>query len=275
MDLVGSLTVKANSIEISDTINADTVTFEVPNFVNDITNASTVSSDSLNFILTDDFTYTSTSFAGFNNFSNLAITTDGTFTNNDTIDLDGNLAITANSFDNSGGVVSADTFSLSVAGAFDYGTVTTNALNLQVGGDFNYDDSANDFTWRANDSLTVLGNFNIVAAGFENSGNINVTNSLNVTANTFANSGGLLNADTFSLSVVAGDFDYSSDFLNNGTITANAFNLQVGGDFSYNDSASDFTWGANDILTVSGSADITTNNYTQYGAYKRCWCFDY
>ena len=87
LDLVGSLTVKANSIEISDTINADTVTFEVPNFVNDITNASTVSSDSLNFILTDDFTYTSTTFSGFNNFSNLAITTDGTFTNNDTIAL--------------------------------------------------------------------------------------------------------------------------------------------------------------------------------------------
>ena len=40
----------------------------------------------------------------------------------------------------------------------------------------------------------------------------------------------------------------------------------MGGDFSYDDSASDFTWGANDILTVSGSADITTNNYTQYGA---------
>ena len=169
LDLVGSLTVKANSIEISDTINADTVTFEVPNFVNDITNASTVSSDSLNFILTDDFTHTSTSFAGFNNFSNLAVTTEGTFTNNNTIAPTGNLTITANSFDNSGGVVSADTFSLSVAGNFDYGTITTNALNLQVGGDFSYDDSANDFTWRANDSLV---NFNIVAAGFENSGNI-------------------------------------------------------------------------------------------------------
>ena len=62
------------------------------------------------------------------------------------------ILITANSFDNSGGVVSADTFSLSVAGNFDYGTITTNALNLQVGGDFSYDDSANDFTWRANDS---------------------------------------------------------------------------------------------------------------------------
>ena len=75
------------------TINADTMTIEVPNFA-DISNAATVSSDSLNFILTDDFTHESDSFIGFTNFSNLAITTEGTFTNNDTIDLDGNLVIT-------------------------------------------------------------------------------------------------------------------------------------------------------------------------------------
>ena len=264
LDLVGSLTVKANSIEISDTINADTVTFEVPNFVNDITNASTVSSDSLNFILTDDFTHTSTSFAGFNNFSNLAVTTEGTFTNNNTIAPTGNLTITANSFDNSGGVVSADTFSLSVAGNFDYGTITTNALNLQVGGDFSYDDSANDFTWRANDSLVILGNFNIVAAGFENSGNITVTNSGNFTVDTFSNSGGVLSADTLALSV-AGDFDYSSDYLNNGTITANSLNLTVGGNFSYDDSANDFVLGASDTLTVSGSANIVAANFANSG----------
>ena len=171
---------------------------------------------------------------------------------------------TANSFDNSGGVVSADTFSLSVAGNFDYGTVTTNALNLQVGGDFNYDDSANDFTWRANDSLTVLGNFNIVAAGFENSGNITVTNSLNVTADTFSNSGGVLSADTLALSV-AGDFDYSSDYLNNGTITANSLNLTVGGNFSYNDSANDFVLGDNDSLVVSGSANIVAAGFANSG----------
>ena len=261
---MGSLTVKANSIEISDTINADTVTFEVPNFVNDITNASTVSSDSLNFILTDDFTHTSTSFAGFNNFSNLAVTTEGTFTNNNTIAPTGNLTITANSFDNSGGVVSADTFSLSVAGNFDYGTITTNALNLQVGGDFSYDDSANDFTWRANDSLVILGNFNIVAAGFENSGNITVTNSLNLTADTFSNSGGVLSADTLALSV-AGDFDYSSDYLNNGTITANSLNLTVGGNFSYDDSANDFVLGDNDSLVVSGSANIVAAGFANSG----------
>ena len=110
----------------STTINADTVTIEVPNFADDISNAAPISADSLNFILTADFTHASDSFTGFTNFNNLTvstdgaftnnsaidltgnlvITTDGAFTNNDTIDLDGNLTITANSFDNSGGVLS-------------------------------------------------------------------------------------------------------------------------------------------------------------------------
>ena len=49
---------------------------------------------------------------------------------------------------------------------------------------------------------------------------------------------------------MAGDFDYTKK----GTITTNTFNLNVGGDFSNNDSANDFTWGANDTLTVLGSA---------------------
>ena len=88
----------------------------------------------------------------------------------------------SDSFDNTGGVVSADTVSLSVVGDFDYvaeylnnGTITTNALNLNVGGDFSNNDSANDFTWRTNDILTVLGDANIVAADFENRGKIDVT----------------------------------------------------------------------------------------------------
>ena len=373
VNLAGSFTVKANSISINNTITAATVTFEVPNFVNDINsnNSFPVSADSLNFIFTEDFTYTSDSFTGFNNFRNLAITTEGTFTNNDTIDLDGNLTITANSFDNSGGVVSADTFSLSVAGAFDYGTVTTNAFNLQVGGDFSYNDSANDFVWGANDTLTVSGSANIVAADFTNRGTITVTNNnaidlagnLTITANTFINynnvtaadnlsvvvsnhftnsastlkannvdiqvTGYILNsanaiieatdnlnivtgtlfnvaagakvsngnvggniiaanltietdkfnninndgdingnitANTFALSV-AEDFDYSSDYLNNGNITTNnALNLRnVGGDFSYDDSANDFIWGDSDILKVLGSASVTTDSFNNSG----------
>ena len=81
-----NVTVKDFRTNGSSTIYADTVTIEAPNF-NDISynHFGIVSSDSLNFILTDDFTHTSTSFSGFNNFSDLAITTNGTFTNNATI----------------------------------------------------------------------------------------------------------------------------------------------------------------------------------------------
>ena len=147
-------------------IVADTVTIEVTNFANDIENTGTISSASLNFILTANFTHSSTSFTGFNNFSNLAITTEGTFTNNANINSTGNTAITANTFINTGRVVNADTFALSVAGDFDYdeGTITANTTNLTVGGDFSYDDSANDF--RENDSLVVSGNASVVIVRF-------------------------------------------------------------------------------------------------------------
>ena len=143
----------------------------------------------------------------FNNFSNLAITTNGAFTNNNNIDLTGNLAITAdgsftnnnnidlagdltitaNSFNNTGGVVISDALTVSVAGDFDYGTITANAYNLHIGGDFSYDDAANDFVLGLNDTLTVLGSANIVAANFANSGTI-ATNSLGITAAGFDNS---------------------------------------------------------------------------------------
>ena len=64
----------------------------------------------------------------------------------------------------------------------------------------------------------------------------------------------------------AGTFDYIADYANNGTICNDALNHTVGGDFSYNDSASNFTWATNDNLAVLGNADITTNNYIQNGA---------
>ena len=372
----------------SATINSDTVTIEVTNFANDIGNAGTVSSDSLNIILTDSFTHSSTSFTNFNNFSNLAISTEGTFTNNNAIDLAGNITITANTFINSNSVTAADnlsvvvsdhftnsastlkadnvdiqatgyilnsangmieatdnlnivtatlfnvaagatvsngdvggniiaanltietgalnnintdgdingnitvnSFNLSVAGAFDYeGTITTNnAFNLNVGGDFSYNDTNNDFVWGANDTLTVLGNANIVAADFANSGTITVTNSsLNLTATNFTNTGtisanttlnttvtstvsgsfnntgGVVSADTFSLSV-AGAFDYITEYLGNGTINNNALNLNVGGNFSNNNSANNFNWGDNDILTVLGTASVVAADFTNSG----------
>ena len=149
------------------------------------------------------------------------------------------------------GNISTNIFNLSVAGNFDYeddylnnGTITTTtALNLNVGGNFSYDDSASDFIWGASDSLTVLGNTDITANSFSNSGNIT--------------------ADALALSVAV-DFDYIADF--NGAISFNSLDLSVGGNFSNNDASNDFIWDAQNNLTVSGNADITTDNYTQNGA---------
>ena len=294
-----------------------------------------VSADTFALSLAGDFDYSSDFLNnGTITADNLNFTArNGIFTNDTTIELAaGSLGITANdfmnsgsvtantftlsvdgSFDNDGGVVSADTFSLSVAGDFDYiadyladlgnGTITINTLNLTVGGNFTNDDSANNFIWRTSDSLTVLGTANIDAAGFENSGTINVTNSsLNLTATDLTNTGtisansfditatdftnsGTISANTtlnttvsstasnsFSnVGVVSADtFSLSVagdfDYNDKGKLTTNAFNLTVDGNFSNNNSANDFIWDAQNTLTVLGNADITANNYTQNGA---------
>ena len=178
----------------------------------------------------------------------------------------GILNIHAGSFTNTGGL-NANILNLNVVGDFDNtkkGIINATSFNLNVGGDFSNNDSANDFTWGANDTVTVSGSANITADSFNNSGTITVVNnSLNVSANTFVNTGGVVSADTFALSV-AGDFDYVADYLN-GTITTNAFNLNVGDDFSNNDASSDFTWGANDTLTVSGSASVVVDSFNNSG----------
>ena len=209
-------------------IVADTVTIEVTNFANDVSNTGTVSSDSLNFILTDDFTYNSTSFTDFNNLSNLAITTEGSFTNNNnTIDLSGdNLTITAASFNNTGGTMISDTLALSVAGDWNYlasyvGSIINNAFNLNVGGDFSFNLGHAAYSIRANDIYTVSGSANITLNRFHIIGNIDVTNSFNVNAASFNNSG--------TINVTNNSFNITGTFTNAGTInvTNNSFNATV------------------------------------------------
>ena len=217
------------------------------NFANDITNTSTVSSSNLNFILTANFTHSSTSLSGFN-FSNLAISTEGTFTNNATINPAGNFTITANTFINTGGVVNADTFALSVTDNFDYankGTITANAFNLNVGGNFSYDNSANDFSWGAQNSLVVSGNANITTNNYTQSGAITVdgdwtinaasdflynrpnnnfiwdtNDSLTVSGTASIGVAGFANSGTISVTNIF-DITAAADFTNAGTITAN------------------------------------------------------
>ena len=142
LTLVGSFTVKANRISIDDTITAATVTLEAPNFANDIFIASTVSSASLNFILTDDFTYTSDSFANFNNFSNLAITTEGTFISSVDLDLVGSLTVKANSIEISD-TINADTVTYLEVPNFvnditNASTVSSDSLNFILTDDFTH-----------------------------------------------------------------------------------------------------------------------------------------
>ena len=101
----------------------------------------------------------------------------------------------------------ADALTVSVAGDFDYGTITANSYNLNVDGDFSYDDdfSYNDdgtnFVLGLNDTLTVLGSANIVAADFANSGTIAVTGSLGITAAGFDNSSIIRASSIFNVTV--------------------------------------------------------------------------
>ena len=169
-------------------------------------------------------------------------------------------------------MVNVDTFNLSINNDFDYiadylnnGIITTNTLNLQVGGNFSNNDASNDFTWRTNDSLTVLGTADITATDFTNAGTISVNAILNITAtstadNSFENTG-VVAADTFALSV-AGDFGYGSDFIN---IDATSIDLSIGGDFNYINSGINFVWNAGDKLVVSGRAFFDLNDFINEG----------
>ncbi len=315
-----------NSFSNTGGVVADTFNLSVAgdfNYISDFLNNGTINTNSFNLNVggnfsnddaANDFTWgennslnvTGTASVIANNFNNSGtlnansfditatdLTNTGTISANTTLNT--TLSSTAsNSFSNTGGIASADTFELSVAGNFNYisdflnnGTINSNSFNLNVGGDFRNNDANNDFTWGANDSLVVAGTASVIANNFNNSGTLNansfditatdITNTGTIIANTtlnttlsstanksFSNTGGIASADTFNLSV-AGNFNYISDFLNNGTINSNSFNLNVGGDFTNEDAADDFTWGANDSLVVSGTAYVIANSFNNSG----------
>ena len=302
----------------------------------------------------------------------------------DSLTVAGNADITADNYTQNGAIDVTGALTINVGSDFDYiadfnGAISFNSLDLSVGGNFSYDDSANDFVWGAQNNLTVLGNADITTLNYNQfgivdvagrfdvtttnnfvtnkgstlnvadglyvaaangvflgpdstvindstisadtfdftvggtnfntwgakisanngrinlthsdgilnnySGEINVTNNFDITTDQLKNErniivgdtltvtlnsdtlrSGFINvnnfnyegisADTFNFSV-ASDFDYLDNYLNEGTITTNALNLQVGGDFSYSFPTRDFIWAASDILTVLGNADIT------------------
>ena len=204
--------------------NVGVLNIQTNNFTTIIGGA--VSADTFNLSVAGDFSNKDTAI-NVNNTFNLSV--DGDFSNSaagiyaDTF----NLSIDGDFVHDRSALIQVNTFNLSIAGDFDdivnyhntqfltnnNGRIEVNALNLNVGGDFTFSNSANNFTLRANDTLTVSGSANITAASFNNSGTINVTNnSFNATVNTFINQAGAR--------ITAGECNIvATSSTDNGTIT--------------------------------------------------------
>ena len=173
--------------------------------------------------------------------------------NNANIEATNHLSITTDEFINAAGVdgtITANTFALSVAGNFSkYGNIDVNAgLDFQIGGNFNYNDSAGNLVWKANDIITVLGDFAITANNFDNSGTIN-TDIFTIKTSIDFNNSGTIDAATFNFSNRSGHLNYGDNYQNSGTIAADQ-NFNIDGDFNNNTST------ASDII-VTGNLEIT------------------
>ena len=135
-------------------------------------------------------------------------------------------------------IIDADNVNITAGGNFENrntavnGNVTINAINnisITAGGNFE------NLNTTAFGSATIsASSLDFTADTINNEENIYATTILNITAtstadNSFTNTGGVATADIFNLSV-AGNFDYATDYLNNGTITIDTLlNLNVGG----------------------------------------------
>ena len=101
------------------------------------------------------------------------------------------------------------------------GNVTINAINnvsITAGGNFE-----NLNTESSGSATIAASSLDFTADTITNGGIIQASSILTITAtstadNSFTNTGGVATADIFNLSV-AGNFDYATDYLNNGTIT--------------------------------------------------------
>ena len=126
-------------------------------------------------------------------------------------------------------MVSADTFNLTVASAFDYiadylnnGTITTNTFNLTLGGSFSNRDASDDFVVATNDSLSILGDFTIATNNYIQFGTLEVLGDLAIdTENNFANSGNITVTGALAI-------DTENNFTNSGSITTDSLEITAG-----------------------------------------------
>ena len=205
----------------STTIDAETVTIEVTNFANDIANTGTISATSLNIIFTDDLLSSATSFNGFNNFRNLAITADGNFTNFSTFDLD-NLTINVGDSFGNYTYVTADSFVIGGNIINNYGFIAVDSLTVTA----NYFINTNTTTTinATSFTATVAENFNNITGAVIN------TDSFTLTAKNFNNTvGATINADTVTIEVP----NFASNINNVATVSADSLNLILTADFTH------------------------------------------
>ena len=228
-DFINSTTINADNLSIiagddfsnSVSIDAETVTIEVTNFANDISNTGTVSATSLNLILTDDLSYYATTFNGFN-FRNLALTTDGAFTNYSDLDLDNLTIKTGGTFANNTDIT-ADNFTATVGThLLNNGTINVDSFTATVGGEFTTSGgatiNADSFTLTASKFYNVDNN---------NSGRYSTINATSFTATieeSFNNNQrAVINAD--SITVTANEFNTDNSTIDAATVTIEVANF--------------------------------------------------
>ncbi len=303
----GSATINANSFNVtvesnffnqdSATINADTVTIEVTDFANDVTNTGTVSANTLNFILTNDFTRSSTSFNGFT-FNNLDVSTDGYFNNEADLTINSfdvtaggyfyneSATINAGSFDVAaenfwnGNLATINADSLNIVARdnfnnYNLSTISVDSLKVTAGTSFGNNNgtiTADSFavtarTYFENGATINAGSFDVTAGTyFYNSGNVTKINAdtFNVTVgDNFYNTNSTINADSFNV-VVENDFHNGVGSVYSGMINAGSFNVVAGDDFNNINSstiiADSVTIEVTDFADIYNTATISTDN---------------
>ena len=234
------------------------MTIEVTNFDNDIANTGTVSSDSLNIIVTDGFFSSATSFNGFS-FRNLAITAGGNLNLNTFLDLD-NLTLKIGTFFENYGSITAGNFTITVENYFNNnGEIFADNFTV-AGTGFNNNGGVIN---AASFTVTLAENFNNTIKAVINATSFNVTvgatflnrdsatinaDSLTVTANNF-NTSGTSTIDAATVTIEVANFD---DDISNAdrTVSAASLNFILTDDFTHaSDSFTGFTNFSN--LTVS------------------------
>ena len=194
------------------------MTIETAEF-GDFYNTGTISSDSLNIIVTDGFTTSATSFNAFS-FRNLAITTEGGFDNSTPLDLDNLTIKTGVSFRQSGVNITADNINITTGENFNNNSsITVGSLTATVGNYFNNNGNINAASFTATVAET-FGTFN---------GSVINTASLNVTAKNFNTyTGSTVNAATLTIEVA----NFVDNIDNAGIVSSDSLNFILTADFA-------------------------------------------